>query len=71
MFEVETPEFKKQRWDNLTDAKREKFEREMRDWAYFYPFTNKVVNGNVKNLTDKEILDLIKLGEDRRNERTP
>ena len=63
----ETPEFRKQRWDNATTYQREKYEKEMKEWAYLYPFAAEVMLGPTPcKLTEEEIMELIKLGEERR-----
>jgi len=64
----ETQEFRDQRWNNATDSQRERYNKEMKEWAYLYPFTAKVMLGPTPcGLSDKEVMDLVDLGEKRRN----
>ncbi|KKL69390.1 hypothetical protein LCGC14_2115450 [marine sediment metagenome] len=62
-----TAEFRKRQLDTMTDAQRDKFDREMEKWAYLYPFTAAVMLGNRK-LDESEVMRLVKLGEERRKE---
>ena len=49
----------------LTDQDRERYNREMEEWKYLYPLTAAVLFGNRK-VKDGEVMELVRLGEERR-----
>ena len=59
-----TPEFREKQWANMNDYEREKYKKEMEEWAYLYPLTAAVLDN--EKLTEEEAVRLVKLGNSRR-----
>jgi len=52
----------------ITDWEKDIYKREMENWIFYYPFTGRIMLTEDRPISDKEVLELIRIGEKRRNE---